>query len=194
MAEDFNTISQNYLEVELLEDRTLFLDGEINIETVGKLLKQLLILQTRGKTKKQPIKLYINSPGGSVYDMLAVYDAIRSSPCEIHTIVTGTAMSAAAFILISGHKRYAYENSKIMLHELSTYKDGYVKFSDLQIEQQENQDLMDTLYKILRKHTKFKDQGGKKEHDYMPDLYKDMYLSATTALKWGLIDYIIPQK
>lgn len=187
MAEDFNTISQNYLEVELLEDRTLFLDGEINIETVGKLLKQLLILQTRGKTRKQPIKLYINSPGGSVYDMLALYDAMRSSPCEIHTIVTGTAMSAAAFILMAGHKRFAHENSKIMFHEITDYLNSPIKISDLYVQQKETEDLMQRLVYIMSKHTKLSTKR------IVDDILgaKDLYTSSTTALQWGIIDHVI---
>lgn len=183
MAENYNSINQNYLEVELLEDRTLFLDGEINIESVGKLMKQITILQTRGKTRKRPIKLCINSPGGSIYDMLALYDTIRTSPCPIHTYVTGTAMSAAAFILMAGHKRYAYQNSRIMIHELSLFKDGYTTFTDLRVEQEENAQLMKVLTNILKTHSKLKVIES-----------KDLYISSTIALSLGIIDEIIKNK
>ncbi|MCL2229440.1 MAG: ATP-dependent Clp protease proteolytic subunit, partial [Firmicutes bacterium] len=101
----------------LLEDRVVFLNGEVNSQSANLVIAQLIFLEAKDPTKD--ISLYINSPGGSVTDGLAIYDTMQYIKCDVSTICVGMAASMGAFLLSSGAKgkRYALPNSEIMIHQ-----------------------------------------------------------------------------
>ncbi|MDP2692234.1 MAG: ATP-dependent Clp protease proteolytic subunit [bacterium] len=188
MGENLNPLT-NQLDAELLDNRVIFLEGEIDTESVNKIIKQLIILQHRNK--KKPVHLMINSPGGSVYDMFALYDAIQTSDAPIHTYAWGSTMSAAAIILLSGTSgcRHASENSRIMLHEISDWieQDSVERFSESKTRLEESKKLMEMILKIVRKHTKIK----KSDEQLLKEFEKDVYISAVLAKELGIVDHVI---
>lgn len=187
MAEN-NPLTNN-LDHELLDGRVIFLEDNVDTDSVNKVMKELMVLQKRNKRK--PIHLMINSPGGSIYDMFALYDAIQTSKCPVHTYAFGMAMSAAAIILLSGTKgcRYASENSRIMLHELSewTESDTRERFSDSKVRIEESDKLMKMILNVIRKHTKIQVT----DTELLKRLEKDLYISSHTAKEMGVIDHVI---
>lgn len=178
---------KDILNIKLFSKRKIFLVGEIDEEVVDDLIRQIMILEVVDGRK--PIELYINSCGGTVYDTLALYDVMQKTSCEIHTFCLGKAMSAAAWILMAGTKgkRYAYKNSRILLHEGSDWLDGEEKVSDAEIRVKENNKLNEIFIRMLKKHTNI-DKTFKEIKKW---LTKDVYLSSEEAKKMGLIDKII---
>lgn len=167
----------------LLKDRIIFLGTNVSPESSNLIIAQLLFLQSEDANKD--IYLYINSPGGVVYDCLAIYDTINYIKPNVQTICVGFAASAAAVLLSSGTKgkRFALPNSKIMIHQPSSGTQG--KVTDQEIDLKEVLDLKKQLTQIVADNT---GQTYKKVH---VDMERDFYLTADEAKKYGLIDGII---
>lgn len=165
----------------LLLDRIIFITDEIDDDMSNAICAQLLFLESQDETA--PIKLYINSPGGSVTSGLAIYDTMNLVKCPIHTYCFGQAASMGAFLLAAGDKRYSLPNSRIMIHQPSTVVAG--KASDIEISFNEIQTLKIVLNKILAKKTK---KTLKEIEDATND---DNFMSAREAKKFGLIDEVL---
>ena len=166
----------------LLEDRIIFLTGEINDATANAIIAQLIYLE--GKDPNKDISLYINSPGGSVTAGLAIYDTMNYVKCDVSTICIGLAASMGAFLLSSGKKgkRFALPNSEIMIHQPLGGAQGQA--SDIKIQADHILKIKDKLNKILAQNTSKPIEQVEKDTD------RDNYLSAEEALEYGLIDKI----
>lgn len=166
----------------LLEDRIVFLTGEINDATANVVIAQLIYLE--GKNQDKDIYLYINSPGGSVSAGIAIYDTMNYLKCDVSTICIGLAASMGAFLLSSGTKgkRFALPNSEIMIHQPLGGAQGQA--SDIEIQAKHIQKTKQMLNKILSENT------GKSLDIIEKDTDRDNYMTAEEAKKYGLIDNI----
>jgi len=166
----------------LLEDRIIFLTGEITDATANIVVAQLIYLE--GKNPEKDIYLYINSPGGSVSAGLAIYDTIKYIKCDVVTICIGLAASMGAFLLTSGTKgkRYALPNSEIMIHQPLGGAQGQA--SDIEIQARHIQNIKDKINQILSEAT------GQDLKKIQKDTDRDYYMSAEQAKNYGLIDDI----
>jgi ATP-dependent Clp protease protease subunit len=167
----------------LLNERIIFLGDEVNEATASVVVAQLLHLAYTDP--KKDIKLYINSPGGSVYDGLAIYDTIQYIKPDVQTIGIGLQASMGAFLLSSGTKgkRFALPSSRIMIHQPSSGTSG--KITDQEITLKEGIFLKQLLNKILAKNT------GQKLAKIEKDADRDFWMSADEAKAYGLIDDVI---
>ncbi len=167
----------------LLKERVIFLGDEVNEHTANLVVAQLLHLAY--EDPKSDIKLYVNSPGGSVYDGLAIYDTMQYIKPDIQTIGIGLQASMGAFLLSSGTKgkRFALPNSRIMIHQPSSGTKG--KITDQEIMLNEGIFLKKTLNKILAKNT------GQSLAKIEKDVDRDFWMSANEAKKYGIIDSVI---
>ena len=167
----------------LLTDRIIFIGEEINSHTANLVVAQLLFLAH--EDPKKPIKLYINSPGGSVYDGLAIIDTINYIEPDVETIGIGLQASMGAMLLSSGAKghRYCLPNYRIMIHQPSSGTEG--KITDQEIMLREGVFLKKRLAEIFAKNT------GKKLEQVEKDMDRDHWMSAEEALSYGIIDKII---
>lgn len=167
----------------LLKERIVFLGEEVNSHTANLIIAQLLYLAY--DDPKSDIKFYINSPGGSVYDGLAIYDTMQYIKPDIQTIGIGLQASMGAFLLSSGTKgkRFVLPNSRIMIHQPSSGTRG--KITDQEIDLKEGILLKTKLNQILAKNT------GQKLAKIEKDADRDYWLSAEEAVKYGLVDKII---
>ncbi len=170
----------------LLEDRIIFLTGEINDAVADTVVAQLIYLE--GKDSNKDISLYINSPGGSVTAGLAIYDTMNYIKCDVSTICIGLAASMGAFLLSSGAKgkRYALPNSEIMIHQPLGGAQGQA--SDIKIQADHIIKTKYRLNKILSENS------GKPFEQVEKDTDRDNYLSAQDALEYGLIDQIFVKR
>lgn len=171
------------LEERLAEERIVFLWGEITPAIAGGLIMRLLELQA--KANDRDIHLYINSPGGSVDDTLAVYDTMQFLECDVATYCVGQAASGAALILAAGTKgkRFALPHSKIMIHQPWGGVTGQA--SDIQIQAEEILKAKRMLNEILAKHT------GKSIEQIEQETERDRYLTPTEAREYGIVDEIV---
>lgn len=169
----------------LLKDRIIFLGEEVNEHTANIVVAQLLYLAY--DDPKKDIKLYINSPGGSVYDGLGIYDTIQAIKPDVQTIGIGLQASMGAFLLSSGTKgkRFALPNSRIMIHQPSSGTQG--KITDQEITLREGLFLKQRLNEILAKNT------GQKISKIEKDVDRDYWMSSDEAKKYGLIDDIVTE-
>ena len=167
----------------LLEDRIIFLTGEINDAVADIVVAQLIYLE--GKDPDKDISLYINSPGGSVSAGFAIYDTMNYIKCDVSTICIGLAASMGAFLLSSGAKgkRYALPNSEIMIHQPLGGAQGQA--SDIQIQAEQIIKIKRRLNTILAKNT------GRPVEQLEKDTDRDNYLSALDAKEYGLVDEVI---
>lgn len=167
----------------LLKERIIFLGDEVNEATANLVVAQLLFLAY--EDPKKDIKLYINSPGGSVYDGLAIYDTIQFIAPDVQTIGIGLQASMGAFLLSSGTKgkRFALPNSRVMIHQPSSGTQG--KITDQEITLREGLFLKQRLNEILAKNT------GQKLAKIEKDVDRDFWMSAQEAKEYGIIDGII---
>lgn len=167
----------------LLKERIVFLGEEVNAHTANLVIAQLLYLAY--DDPKSDIKFYINSPGGVIYDGLAIYDTIQYIKPDVQTIGIGLQASMGAFLLSSGTKgkRFALPNSRIMIHQPSSGTRG--KISDQEIDLKEGILLKEKLNQILAKNT------GQKLAKIAKDVDRDYWMSAEEAVKYGLIDRVI---
>ena len=166
----------------LLEDRIIFLSGEIDDATANTVGAQLIYLEAKDPSKD--ISLYINSPGGSVSAGLAIYDTMNYVKCDVSTICIGMAASMGAFLLSSGAKgkRFALPNSEIMIHQPLGGAQGQA--SDIKIAAEHILKTKDKLNKILAENS------GKPVEVIERDTDRDNFLSAEEALSYGLIDKV----
>ena len=166
----------------LLEDRIIFLSGEIDDAVANTVVAQLIYLEA--KDPQKDISLYINSPGGSVSAGLAIYDTMNYIKCDVSTICIGMAASMGAFLLSSGTKgkRYALPNSEIMIHQPLGGAQGQA--SDIKIAAEHILKTKKKLNEILSKNS------GKPLSQIEKDTDRDNYLSADEAQEYGLIDKV----
>lgn len=167
----------------LLKDRIIFLGTEIDDTVANLVIAQMLFLESQDKTKD--IKLYVNSPGGSVTAGLAIYDAMQYVKPDVSTICVGLAASMGAVLLTAGAKgkRFALPNSEIMIHQVLGGASGQA--TDIKIHAERILRIKDRLNDILAHHT-----GQKKEKVAM-DTERDYFLDPAEAVKYGLVDKVI---
>ncbi|MDE5548228.1 MAG: ATP-dependent Clp endopeptidase proteolytic subunit ClpP [Clostridia bacterium] len=170
----------------LLEDRIIFLSGEIDDSVANTVVAQLIYLE--GKDPSKDISLYINSPGGSVSAGMAIYDTMNYIKCDVSTICIGMAASMGAFLLSSGArgKRYALKNSEIMIHQPLGGAQGQA--SDIKIQAEHILRIKAKMNKILAENT------GKPIQIIEQDTDRDNYLTAEQALTYGLIDRVYTKR
>jgi len=171
------------LEERLAEERILFLWGEIGPGTAGGVIMRLLELQAKGPSRD--INLYINSPGGSVDDTLAIYDTMQFLSCPVATYCVGQAASGAALILASGAKgkRYALPHSKIMVHQPWGGVTGQA--TDIRIQAEEILKAKKLLNELLAMHT------GRDVAMIERETERDRYMSPVEAKEYGIVDEIV---
>jgi len=167
----------------LLQDRIIFLGGTIDDASANTTIAQMLFLDNQNSDKD--IKIYINSPGGSVTAGMAIYDTMQYLKSDVSTICIGMAASMAAVILASGAKgkRLALPNSEIMIHQVMGGMEGQA--SDIKIHAERILKMKDRLNKILAKHT------GQPMPTIERDTDRDYFMSALEAKKYGVIDKVI---
>ncbi len=170
----------------LLEDRIVFLSGEINDQMANTIVAQLIYLE--GKNPNKDIFMYINSPGGSVSAGLAIYDTMQYIKCDVSTICIGMAASMAAVILSSGTKgkRICLPHSEVMIHQPLGGTQGQA--TDIEIHAKHMQKTRETLNKILADNT------GKDVDTIKLDTERDNFLDAKQAVKYGLVDKIFDKR
>jgi ATP-dependent Clp protease protease subunit len=167
----------------LLENRIVFLQGEIHTGNANEVVMKLLYLQSENRRKD--IHFYINSPGGSVTATLAIYDTMQMLSCPVATYCVGEAASGAAVLLVGGTKgkRYCLPNSRVMLHQPMGGVGGQV--SDIEIQASEILRYRDVLNHIISHHT------GQSIERIAKDTDRDFFLSAEQAKAYGIVDEIL---
>ncbi len=167
----------------LLNDRIIFLGEEVNSHTANLVVAQLLFLAH--EDPKKDIYLYLNTPGGSVYDGLAIIDTMNYIEPDVQTIGIGLQASMGAMLLSAGAKgkRYALPNSRIMIHQPSSGTEG--KITDQEIALREGVYLKKVLAEMFAKNT------GKSVDQVTKDMDRDNWMSAEEAKKYGIIDDVI---
>lgn len=171
----------------LLKDRIIFLGDEINQHTANLVVAQILFLENEDPNKD--IILYLNSPGGSVYDAMAIYDTMKFVKSDIQTVGIGVQASAAAFLLSSGSKgkRLLLPNATVMIHQPSSAATR-AKISDLEIDLREGIRLKKLLNEILAKNT------GQPVSKIEKDVDRDYWMTAKEAKDYGLVDKVITNR
>jgi ATP-dependent Clp protease protease subunit len=167
----------------LIMDRIIFLGMEVDDNISNIIVAQLLFLESTDA--KKDIRLYINSPGGSVYPGLGIYDTMQYVNPEVHTICTGLAASMAAVLLAGGapKKRFALPHSRILIHQPLGGAKGQA--SDMEITVRQMLEIKKDLYNILAKHT------GKSQEKLEKDGDRDYWMRAVEAKNYGLIDEVL---
>jgi ATP-dependent Clp protease, protease subunit len=167
----------------LLKDRIIFLGEDVNPHTANIVTAQLLFLDNENPGKD--IYLYINSPGGSVYDALAIYDTMQYIKSDVQTVGIGVQASAAAFLLSSGAtgKRFLLPHATVMMHQPSSGTRG--KVTDQEIDLRESLRVKRLLEEIMAGNT------GQKVERIHEDLERDKWMTAEEAKKYGVVDAII---
>ena len=167
----------------LLKDRIIFLGQDVNEATANIIVAQLLFLQA--EDAKKDIFFYINSPGGSVYDALAIYDTMQYVTNDIQTVGIGVQASAAAFLLSSGTKgkRFMLPNATVMIHQPSSGTRG--KVTDMEIDLKESLRIKRRLNEIMAANT------GQTVEKIQNDMERDYWLTSDDAQRYGLVDDVI---
>jgi ATP-dependent Clp protease protease subunit len=170
----------------LLKERVIFMVGPVNDQSANLVVAQLLFLESENPDKD--IALYINSPGGSVYAGMAIFDTMNFVKPDISTLCTGLAASMGAFLLAAGNKgkRFALPNSRIMIHQPSGGAQGQA--TDIQIQAREILDLRSRLNRILSERT------GQPIERIEVDTERDNFMSAEDAVSYGLIDKVLTSR
>lgn len=170
----------------LLENRIIFLQGEIYTGNANEVVMKLLYLQSENRRKD--IHLYINSPGGDVVATLAIYDTMQMLSCPVATYCVGQAASGGAVLLAGGTKgkRYVLPNSRVMVHQPAGGVSGQV--TDIEIQAAEILRYRETLNTILSNHT------GKSVDQIAKDTDRDFFLSAEQAIEYGLVDQVLTKQ
>ena len=170
----------------LMKDRIIFLGVPIYDDVANIIQAQLLFLESQNAD--QDIQIYINSPGGSVYAGLGIYDTMQYLKSDIHTICTGISASMAAVLLCAGTKgkRFALPHSRIMIHQPMGGTQGQA--SDIEIEAREIQKLKKELYEILALHS------GRTYEEVWKDSDRDYWMVASEAKEYGMIDEVLIRK
>ena len=170
----------------LLEDRIVFLTGEVNDISADIVIAQLIYLE--GKDPEKDISLYINSPGGTITAGMGIYDTMNYIRCDVSTICVGMAASMGAFLLSSGAKgkRYALPNSEIMIHQPLGGAQGQA--SDIAIQAEHIIKIKQRINRILAANTSQPLEKIEKDVD------RDFYMNAEEALAYGLVDKIFDKR
>lgn len=170
----------------LLMDRIVFLGNPINDDVANLIIAQLLFLQSDNPEKD--VYLYINSPGGSVYAGMAIYDTMKFMSCDVNTYCMGLAASMGSFLLSAGTKgkRYALPNSRVMLHQPSGGSQGTA--ADIEIQARE------LLYIGERMNSIYAQNTGQTPEKIAEDLDRDRFMSPDEAKAYGLIDHVIQHR
>jgi len=170
----------------LLQDRIIFLGTMIDDNVANVIIAQLLFLENQNPDKD--IKLYINSPGGSVTAGMAIYDTMQYIKPDVSAICVGMAASMGAFLLAAGakDKRFALPNAEIMIHQVMGGMEGQA--SDIKIRAERILKIKERLNEILAKHT------GKALSQVEKDTDRDYFMDAGEALKYGIIDKVIEKQ
>lgn len=170
----------------LLNDRIIFLGEEVNATTASLVVAQLLYLEAQDPDKD--IQFYINSPGGSVTDGMAIYDTMQYVKCDVSTICIGLAASMGAFLLSSGTKgkRLALPNAEIMIHQPSAGTQGQI--TDMAIHLKRLEVVKKRMNRILSENT------GKAIEVVTADCERDNFMTAQEAVEYGLIDKVIEHR
>ncbi len=171
----------------LLEDRIVFLNGEVTPESANLVIAQLIYLEAKNPNKD--ISLYINSPGGSVTDGLAIYDTIKYLKCDVSTICTGMAASMGALLLGAGTKgkRFSLPNSDIMIHQ-ALGSIPYGQNTDVQIRAKQLERARIRTAEIIAEST------GRTYEQVYEETDRDNWMTADEALKYGLIDKVLDKR
>ena len=167
----------------LLKSRIIFAGETIDDHMANVIIAQMLFLEK--EDPKADIHLYINSPGGSVYAGLAIYDVMQFVSCPVATTCVGMAASMGAILLAGGEKgkRTILPNSRVMIHQVSSGFRGTI--ADINVQAKETNYLMNNLMEILSKHT------GKDVEQVRADCDRDYWMSAEEALEYGIIDEVL---
>lgn len=168
----------------LLKDRIIFLGEDVNQHTANLIVAQLLFLDNESPGKD--IYLYINSPGGSVYDALAIFDTMQYIKSDVQTVGIGVQASAAAFLLSSGTKgkRFLLPHSTVMIHQPSSGTRG--KVTDQEIDLKEALRIKRLMTEIMANNT------GQKYERVHTDMERDFWMTAEEAREYGIADKVIP--
>jgi ATP-dependent Clp protease protease subunit len=182
MASTYQRTREMTLDELMLENRVLFLIGEINQASAARIMMQMLYLEDQ--SRGQQINLYINSPGGAVDDTLAMYDTMQFISSEVATYCIGRAYSGAAVLLCAGAdgKRHILPHAKVMIHQ--PYGGITGQTTDIQIQAEQIIGAKATLNKIIAAHT------GQSFDTVAADGERDKYFSATQAKEYGLVDEV----
>ncbi len=169
----------------LLENRIVFLIGEINQASAARVMMQMLYLENQ--KRGQDINFYINSPGGAVDDTLAIYDTMRFISSPVSTYCLGRAYSGGAVLLTAGHKgkRYVLPHAKVMIHQ--PYGGVTGQAEDIRIQAEQIIKMKQELIRIIGKHT------GKDPETIQRDSERDRYFSAEEAVAYGLADEVLSE-
>ena len=172
----------------LLLDRIIFLGTQVNDTVANLLVAQMLFLES--SDAESPIHFYINSPGGSVYAGLGIYDVMQYISCPVHTYCVGLAASMGSLLLCAGEKgqRYAMPHGRIMIHQPLGGAQG--QCSDIQIQANEIKNLKDQLNNIYVSHS----DGKVNEKKIETETDRDNYLSPKEAIDLGIIDSVIEKR
>ena len=178
-----NRYREMTLEEMLLENRVIFLVGEINHISAARVYMQMLYLQS--VKRDQDIHLYINSPGGVVDDTLAMYDVMKFLSCDVNTYCIGRAESGGAVVFMAGKKgkRYILPNAKVMIHQ--PFGGVYGQAADIEIQAEEILKTKETLIAIMAKCT------GQSIDRIREDSERDRFFDAAAAVKYGICDEVI---
>jgi ATP-dependent Clp protease protease subunit len=170
----------------LLNERIIFLGTPINDDIANLVVAQMIHLESEDPDKD--ISMYINSPGGSVYAGLAIYDTMQFIKPDVQTICVGVAMSMGALLLAGGaaEKRMALPNSKILIHQVSGGFQGQA--TDIEIHAKEIIDVRERLDEIIAKHT------GQPIERVSKDTDRDYFMSAEEAVEYSIVDRILEQR
>ncbi len=170
----------------LLNERIIFLGTPVDDQIANLIVAQLIHLESEDPDKD--ISIYINSPGGSVYAGLAIYDTMQYIKCEVQTICVGIAMSMGALLLAGGTKgkRMALPNSKILIHQVSAGFQGQA--TDIEIQARETLGLKRLLEEIIAKHTEQELEKVSK------DMERDYFMTAEEAQEYGIIDNVVAHR
>ena len=179
----YNRYREMTLEEMLLENRVLFLVGEINHMSASRIIMQMLYLHS--VKRDSDINLYINSPGGVVDDTLAIYDIMRFLSCDIATYCIGRAESGGAVVFMAGKKgkRFILPNAKVMIHQ--PFGGVYGQAADIEIQAEEILKTKDTLIKVMSKCT------GQTEDRVREDSERDRFFDARQAVAYGVCDEVL---
>ena len=169
-----------------LRERIIFLGEQVTSETANRIVAQLLFLEAEDPEKD--IYMYINSPGGSVYDGLGIFDTMQHVKPDIHTVCVGLAASMGAFLLAAGTKgkRSSLRHSRIMIHQPLGGARGQA--SDIRIQADE------ILFLKERLNTELSERTGKDYETIKEDTDRDFYMSPNEAVEYGLIDLVLDKK
>ncbi len=170
----------------LLNDRIIFLGSAVNDQVANLIVAQLLHLESDDPDKD--ISIYINSPGGSIYAGLAIYDTMQFIKPDVRTICVGIAMSMGSLLLAGGApgKRMALKNSRIMIHQPSGGFEGQA--TDIEIHAKEIIDIRHRVDSIYAKHT------GRSLEQLKEDMERDRFLGPEQAIEYGIIDQVLTRE